>query len=185
MNKKLTRYYPSGNDFVEIPMPDGKQTEEKPTNKAVECRICSRMREDIVARIVVVVEDKGYNDGVCCKTCAFTTRFRSNILLLMPNEDTITTPDTIALGQVIPTNDKGWLSDSTKGEQFIKDRDRYRQSVKNMIEINKRHGLLVPTFKAEMEKKISILSGTFLSRLSASEMAKVRELIQKGDVKLE
>ena len=57
MNKINKKYYPQGNDFVIIPTPDGKQTEEKPTNKAVECRICSRMREDIVARIVVVVED--------------------------------------------------------------------------------------------------------------------------------
>ena len=194
MSKNINRYYPQGNDFVKIPMPDGKQIEGKPTNKAVECRVCSRMREDIVARIVVVVEvrdddgniiaTKGYNDGVCCKTCAFTTRFREDVLLLLPHEDTLATLDTIAIGQVVPTNDRGWLADSTKGEQFIKDRDRYRQSVKNMIEINKRHNLIVPTFKQEMKKKIRVAKNP-LNYLSASDKAKIREMIERGEIKIE
>ena len=179
MNKINKRYYPQGNNFVEIPMPDGKQTEEKPTNKAIECRICSRKKEDIVARIVVVIEDKGYNDGVCCSTCAFTTRWRSNVVLIT-KDNRVFAHETMPMGVNLP---KGvGYNDGTK--DAFEDRDKYRRSIIKMRDINKRLGILMPTFKVERNKTIRIRKNP-LNYLTDEQKREIVEKIKRGEIKID
>jgi hypothetical protein len=190
MNKNLTRYYPQGNDFVEIPTPDGKQTEEKPTNKAIECAQCLRKREDIVARIVVVIEvrdddgsiieNKGYNDGVCCKTCAFTTNWNHNILLIALKTPTLYDHATIDMGVDLPKN-VGY-NDGTKNA--FEDRDKYRRSIIKMRDINKRLGILMPTFKVERNKTLRIRKNP-LNYLTDEQKRVIVEKIKRGEIKID
>jgi hypothetical protein len=178
MNKNLTRYYPQGNDFVIIPTPDGKQIEEKPTNKAIECRVCSRKREDIVARIVVVIEDKGYNDGVCCKSCAFTTRWRDNIVLIT-KDNKVYAHETMPMGVNLPRG-VGY-NDGIK--DVYEDRDKYRNSIIKMRDINKRLGTLVPTYKVERNKTIRIRKNP-LNYLTDEQKRVIVEKIKRGEIKI-
>ena len=108
---------------------------------------------DKSVRIVRINGDKAYLNGMCCDRCIFTHRFNKDIVLIDGDNNTLT-PETITIGQVIPMNDRGWLDDSTKGEQRIKEIEKYRASVKNMIRINKAFGTFMPTYKQELERKL-------------------------------
>ena len=160
-------------------VPNTKQIEEKPTNISIECKICSRMADKFV-RIVRIDSDgsKAYLNGICCGRCVFTHRFEAEYMLI-DKDNKVIMPETIIIGQVIPTNDKGWLDDIGKGEQFIKDRDRYRNSVMNMIRINKALGTYMPTFKQEMKKKIDEVSW-----LDDDLKREIYKKIQSGEIKI-
>ena len=161
-------------------MPDGKQTEEKPTNKAIECAQCLRKRENIVARIVVVIEDKGYNDGVCCKTCAFTTNWNHNILLIALKTPTLYDHATIDMGVDLPKN-VGY-NDGTKNA--FEDRDKYRRSIIKMRDINKRLGILMPTFKQEQNKTLRVRKNP-LNYLTDEQKRVIVEKIKRGEIKID
>jgi hypothetical protein len=183
MKEKNNRYVIRGNKWVVKTVPSTKQIEEKPTNISIECKICSRMADKFV-RIVMIDSDgsKAYLNGICCDRCVFTWKAVSGMYII-DKDNKVITPQTITLGQVIPTNDRGWLDDSTKGEQFIKDRERYRNSVRNMIEINKALGTYMPTYKQEMEQKIQ--QGTYLiDELDDDLKREIYKKIRSGEIKI-
>ena len=183
MKEKNNRYVIRGNKWVVKTVPSTKQIEEKPTNISIECKICSRMADKFV-RIVRIDSDgsNAYLNGICCDRCVFTWKAVRGMYIIDGNNKVIT-PETITLGQVIPTNDKGWLDDIGKGEQFIKDRDRYRNSVMNMIRINKALGTYMPTYKQEMEQKIQ--QGTYLiDELDDDLKREIYKRIKSGEIKI-
>ena len=178
MNEKNNRYVIRGSEWVKKPMPSTKQIEEKPTNKEIECSICSRMVKNYV-RIVRINGIKATFNGICCDRCVYTWKPARNMHIIDGNNKVIT-PQTITLMQIIPTNDRGWLDDITKGEQRIKEIERYRDSVKNMIRINKAFGTFLPTYKQEMETKIREVSW-----LSDEVKRAIYEKIKSGEIKIE
>ena len=179
MKEKNNRYVIRGNKWVVKTVPSTKQIEEKPTNISIECKICSRMVDKFV-RIVRIDSDgsKAYLNGICCGRCVFTHRFEAEYMLI-DKDNKVIMPETIIIGQVIPTNDKGWLDDIGKGEQFIKDRDRYRASVMNMIRINKAFGVYMPTFKQEIEHKIRTMD-----YLPIEVRREIYKRIKSGELKI-
>lgn len=178
MNEKNNRYVIRGSEWVKKPMPSTEQIEEKSTNKEIECKICTRMVKNYV-RIVRINGSSAYLNGVCCDRCIFTHKFKHGIYLI-DNENKVFTPETITIGQVIPTNDRGWLDDVGKGEQRIKEIEKYRNSVKNMIRINKALGIFMPTYKQEMLKKIDEVSW-----LDDDLKRAIYEKIKSGEIKIE
>ena len=179
MKEKNMTNYMYGKNFIDKSVPNTKQIEKKPTNISIECRICTRMVDKFV-RIVRIDSDgsKAYLNGICCGRCVFTHRFEAEYMLI-DKDNKVITPETISnIG--VPLNDYGWLVDSTKGEQFIKDRDRYRNGVKNMIRINKAFGTYMPTFKQEMKQKIDEVSW-----LDDDLKREIYKKIQSGEIKIE
>ena len=136
-------------------MPNTKQTEENNTIKQIECTICSRSTSIEYVSIVKIVNIKGIIKGMikgdCCDKCAITFRFNNDIILIN-NDNSIFTPDSITnseLSRSVGYNDKG---------NRINEIDKYRKSIVKMREINKKYGLIVPTFKQEMKNKIKALN---------------------------
>ena len=181
MSEKNNRYVIRGSKWVKKPMPNTKQTEEKPTNISIECTICSRMVKSFVRIVSISNEPLGvvaYLKGICCDRCIFTHKFNHGIYLIN-SENKVFTPETITVGQVIPTNDKGWLVDSTK-ETYYERLDKYRRMVANMRKINKAFGLIVPTFKEEYDEKIATVS-----YIDDDLKRAIYEKIKSGEIKIE
>ena len=177
MKEKNTVYVIRGNKWVVKTVPSTKQTEEITTNISIECKICSRMVDKFV-RIVRINGSSAYLNGICCDRCIFTHRFKTEYVLIDKDNNSLT-PETITIGQIIPTNDKGWLDDIGKGEQFIKDRERYRNSVRNMIEINKSLGIHMPTFKQEIDRKIRTMD-----YIPIEVRREIYKRIKSGEIKI-
>ena len=177
MKEKNNKYVIRGSKWVKKPVPSTKQIEEKPTNISIECRICTHMVKNFV-RIVRISGGKAYLNGVCCDKCVFTHRFNGNIVLIDKDNNSLT-PETITVGQVIPTNEKGWLVDSTK-ETYYERLDKYRRGVANMIKINKAFGTFMPTYKQEMLKKIEDVSW-----LPDEVKHEVMRKVKNGEIKIE
>ena len=179
MNKNLTRYYPSGNDFVAIPTPDGKQTEENPANKAIECRVCSRMATQYARVIRFIDEDNAVIMGVCCYTCAYTLRLKPSIILIDKDNNTFT-HDSIPMASQLPRG-VGY-NDGTK--DAFEDRDKYRRSIIKMRDINKRLGILMPTFKQEQNKTLRVRKNP-LNYLTDEQKRVIVEKIKRGEIKID
>jgi len=182
MKENNNKYVIRGNEWVQKTVPNTKQIEEKTTNKLIECKICSRMVDKFV-RIVRIISDgsKAYLNGICCDRCVFTWKAVSGMYII-DEDNKVITPETITIGQSIPTNDRGWLDDIGKGDQIIKEIEKYRNSVKNMIRINKALGTYMPTFKQEMEQKIQ--QGTYLiDELDDDLKREIYKKIQSGEIK--
>jgi hypothetical protein len=177
MKEKNNRYVIRGSEWVKKTVPSTKQIEEKPTNKEIECEICSRMTDKSV-RIVRISGSSAYLNGMCCDRCIFTHRFNKDIVLIDGDNNTLT-PETITIGQIVPTNDKGWLDDSTK-ETYYERLDKYRRGVANMRKINKAFGTLMPTYKQELEHKLRTMD-----YLPIEVRREIYNRIKKGEIKID
>ena len=170
------RYYVCGNDFKEKVVPSTKQTEEITTNITIECVFCSRFVKDIL-RIVsisdVILNKRVIPLGHCCYKCANGVKL--NDMRAFVDKDFFPCLkcgmnnfiDTPLVMQGLPTNDYGNLVDNTKVR--MNELDKYRRSVKKMRDIYKKFGVIMPTFKQEMERKKRKLEGKAVSTFDYSD----------------
>jgi hypothetical protein len=105
---------------------------------------------DEYVRIVKIIDDKGMIMGNCCDTCSSTHRFNNDIILINSDNNPIT-PDSIGSDELFRS--VGY-NDGTKNR--FDEINKHRNKIINMRRINKEHGLIVPTFKQEMKKKIRL-----------------------------
>jgi len=186
MNDIMTELYVRGSKIKKRNVPKGKQNEENTTNKPIECVQCSRMKNDIIARVVRVVGSNGNIIGSCCYSCSQTTRFNGNILLLLNDDnkwlEEIYNPHSVGNSQ-LPRGIGYNIGDPTFNQ--FKDRDKFVKQVRNMRAINKRLGVMQPTFQQERKNKIREATKPILERISPQQRQELIDMFKRGEIKID